>query len=184
MRNTIPPLFPSLRRLGVAVVLSLTSALVATRASAQEAGIAIGSKAPAAAVESLTGKPMDLASFVGKKPVVMEFWATWCPLCKKLEPAMAAAKLKYGAGVTFVHVGVPQNQSPEKQQAYVTQQQMTGEFVFDRDGSAYKAYKATHTSYVVVVDASGTVVYTGVGPEQDIDAAVQKAMGTGKRGTN
>jgi thiol-disulfide isomerase/thioredoxin len=166
------------------VALSLATTLSVTRVSAQEAGITIGSKAPAAAVESMTGKPMDLTMFVGKKPTVMIFWATWCPLCKKLEPAMAAAKLKYGAGVTFVHVGVPQNQSPEKQQAYATQQQMTGEFVFDRDGSAYKAYKATHTSYVVAVDAGGMVVYTGVGPEQDIDAAVQKAMGAGKRGNN
>ncbi len=184
MRHVFSDSRPSLRRVALTATFLLTAALPLVTASAQEAGIALGTKAPAAAVESLTGKPMDLATFVGKKPMVLEFWATWCPLCKKLEPQMAAAKLKYGAGVTFVHVGVPQNQSPEKQQAYVTQQQMTGEFVFDRDGMAYKAYKATHTSYVVVVDASGTVVYTGVGPDQDIDAAVQKAMSAGKRGTN
>jgi predicted transcriptional regulator len=77
---------------------------------------------------------------------------------------------------------VPQNQSPERQQAYVTQQQMAGQFVFDKDGAAYKAYKATHTSYVVVVDASGTVVYTGVGPDQDLDAAIRKALPAGKDG--
>jgi len=184
MRFSISTVRSSVSRVGLPAALVLACTLVTTRASAQEAGIAVGTKAPAAAVESLTGKPMDLASFVGKQPMVLEFWATWCPLCKKLEPAMAAAKHKYGAGVTFVHVGVPQNQCPEKQQAYVTQQQMSGEFVFDRDGSAYKAYTATHTSYVLVVDAAGIVVYTGVGPDQDIDAAVQKAMASGKRGSN
>jgi thiol-disulfide isomerase/thioredoxin len=163
----------------------LFTALVATPTlHAQEAGIAIGSKAPGAAVESLDGKAMDMTQFLGKKPMVVEFWATWCPLCKKLEPAMAAAKAKFGDAITFVHVGVPQNQSPERQQAYVTQQQMTGQFVFDKDGAAYKAYKATHTSYVVVVDAAGTVVYTGVGPEQDLDAAIRKALPATKGSTH
>ena len=153
---------------------------ISSAAHAQEAGIAIGTKAPSAMVETLDGKPMDLGSYVGKKPMVIEFWATWCPLCKKLEPAMSAARAKYGRDVAFIGVGVSQNQSPARQQAYITEQQMTGEYVFDKDGAAYKAYKATHTSYVVVVDGNGMVVYTGVGPEQDIDAAVKKALAPGK----
>jgi two-component sensor histidine kinase len=74
--------------------------------------------------------------------------------------------------VTFVSVGVPQNQTPERQREYATKNQLAGEFVFDRDGAAIAAYKVPHTSYVVVIDKSGKVVYTGVGPEQDIEAAV------------
>lgn len=158
------------------LAIASASLLSADRLHSQEAGIALGEKAPSAMVQKLDGTPVDMASFVGKKPTVIEFWATWCPLCKKLEPAMAAARAKYGDAVMFVGVGVPQNQSPERQKAYVMQQQMTGEYVFDADGAAYKAYKATHTSYVVVLDAQGTVVYTGVGASQDIDGAVQKAM--------
>jgi thiol-disulfide isomerase/thioredoxin len=178
----------STRRLTRLLSLLLGGAMLATvaapRLHAQEAGIEIGAKAPQLVLERLDGTPMDLASVLGKKPIVLEFWATWCPLCKKLEPAMSAARSKYGKDVMFVGVGVPQNQSPERQQAFVTQQQMTGEYVFDRDGAAYKAYKATHTSYVVVIDARGMVAYTGVGPEQNIEAAVQKALAAGKRPSN
>ena len=39
------------------------------------------------------------------------------------------------------------------------------------------AYTTPHTSYVVVIDEAGTVVYTGVGGEQDIAAAVARALG-------
>jgi thiol-disulfide isomerase/thioredoxin len=145
-------------------------------ARAQEAGIAVGASAPGAVVETLDGKSMDLAEYVGKKPVVLEFWATWCPLCKKLEPAMQAARAKYADRVTFVSVGVPQNQTPEKQKAFAMEQHIVGEFVFDRDSKAIAAYKAPHTSFVVVVDGAGKVVYTGVGGEQDVDAAVRKAL--------
>ena len=145
-------------------------------AFAQEMGIMVGTAAPAAAVESLDGAAMDLSGMYGERPVVLEFWATWCPLCKKLEPAMKAAQTRYGSEVRFVSVGVPANQSAERQKAYMEKQQLGGTFVFDKSGAAMKAFAVPHTSYVVVIDKAGKVVYTGVGGEQDIDAAVQKAM--------
>ncbi len=161
------------------------SAMVARTGAAQSAqepaGIEVGAKAPGAAVELLDGTAVDLAKFMGSKPVVMEFWATWCPLCRKLEPQMQALRAKYGDRAHFVSVGVPQNQSPERQQAHVTKEGMTGEFVFDRNSKAIGAYKVPHTSYVVVIDAGGTVVYTGVGAEQDLTAAVAKAFNKSSR---
>lgn len=156
--------------------IALMTFAVPRSSAAQEMGIMMGSAAPAAAVESLDGAAMDLGKMYGEKPVVLEFWATWCPLCKKLEPAMKAAQAKYAGDVRFVSVGVPANQSAEKQKAYMEKQQLGGTFVFDKDGAAMKAYAVPHTSYVVVIDKGGKVVYTGVGAEQDIDAAVQKAM--------
>lgn len=154
-----------------------TFAFAAPRvARGQEGGIAVGAPAPGAAVVTLDGQPADLAQYVGKTPVVLEFWATWCPLCKKLEPSMAAAREQYAGRVTFVSVGVPNNQSPERQKAYAAEKRLGGTFVFDRDSKAVAAYKAPHTSYVVVVDKAGTVVYTGVGGDQDIAAAAAKAL--------
>ena len=71
---------------------------------AQVGGIAVGSMAPAAmTVPTLDNTSFDFAGVVGKQPVVMEFWATWCPLCRKLEPAMEAAKAKYGNRISFIH---------------------------------------------------------------------------------
>jgi thiol-disulfide isomerase/thioredoxin len=160
----------------VCTLAFLTAVAGARRANAQEGGIAVGTAAPGAAVFTLDGKPVDLAQYVGKTPVVLEFWATWCPLCKKLEPAMAAARREYAGRVTFISVGVPNNQTPERQRAYADEKQLGGEFVFDRDSKAVAAYKVPHTSYVVVLDKAGKVVYTGVGGEQDVAAAVARAL--------
>ena len=152
-------------------------------ASAQEAiGLAVGTKAPGAAVETLDGKPADIAQFIGKGPTVLEFWATWCPLCRKLEPQMQSLREQYKGRVRFVSIGVPQNQTPEKQLEHVTKAAMGGEFLFDRNSAAIAAYKAPHTSYVVVIDAAGTVVYTGVGADQDLEAAVKTAFATPMKG--
>lgn len=147
------------------------------RLDAQVGGIPLGTQAPSAMVETLDGKAVDLASYIGKgKPVVLEFWATWCPLCRRLEPTMAAARAKHADEVTFIGIGVAANQTPERQRAHIEANRMTGTYVFDRTDAAQKAYTALHTSYVVVLDAKGVVVYTGMGDTQDIEAAVQKGL--------
>ena len=161
-------------------IIGAATLFVSSKAIAQEAGIALGAQAPGAAVEQLDGKAIDLSQYIGKKPVVLEFWATWCPLCKKLEPAMQTVREKYGDRVTFVSVGVNNNQTPEKQKAYAADKHLGGTFVFDRGGKAVAAYKAPHTSYLVVVNGDGKVVYTGVGGDQDVEAAVSKAFAMGQ----
>ena len=121
-------------RLALAAVVVIPVAPVHT-AAAQiqmwDVGLKVGAKAPNAVVERLDGGTVSLADFYGRQPVVLEFWATWCPLCRKLEPSMQAAREKYAGKVTFVSVGVPANQTPEKQKAYVDEKKLTGVFTFD-----------------------------------------------------
>jgi len=176
MSAPVPSFRRALPRLVAGAVLSLVGA---SALQAQVGGIALGAQAPHAMVETLDGRTVDIASYyTAGKPIVVEFWATWCPLCKRLEPAMQAARTRYAGQVTFVSVGVSANQSPERQRAHAAANGMTGEFVFDRNDEAVKAFTALHTSYVVVIDAKGTVVYTGMGDSQDLDAAVRKGLAT------
>jgi thiol-disulfide isomerase/thioredoxin len=158
-----------------ATALAVVGALAAARLGAQDSGISVGDKAPGAAVERLDGTAADLASLFGKGPVVIEFWATWCPNCKELEPAMLAAQQKYAGKVTFVGVAVSVNQSPRAVQAYADKHALGMTQFFDRRGKAVGAYDVPATSFVVVVDKAGKVVYTGLGGKQDLDAAIMKA---------
>lgn len=156
-------------------LLALTLFLAPLSLRAQDLGISLGATAPAATVESLDGKPVDLARWVGKSPVLIEFWATWCASCKELEPAMAAAQKKYGTRVKFLAIAVSVNQSPALVRRYATRHAIPAEVLFDRKGSATDAYAVPATSYVVVLDRRGKVVYTGQGGEQDIEGAIRKA---------
>lgn len=145
---------------------------------AQETGLPVGSKAPGSvAVETLDGKPFDLGEYVGKTPVLIEFWATWCPNCKQLEPAITAASKKYAGRIKLVAVAVSVNQSPTRVKAHVEKHGMPMEVYYDRKGNAADAFDAAATSYIVVIDKSGNVVYTGLGGTQNIDAAIQKGIG-------
>lgn len=153
-----------------------TVILFSTPALSQESGIEVGKAAPAAKLETLDGKVADLAQYIGKGPVVMEFWATWCPNCKELEPAMLAAQKKYAGKVQFVGVAVSVNESPGLVRLYVQKHGLAGVQFYDRKGTAIDAYDVPATSFVVVIGKTGKVVYTGLGGTQNLDAAIQKAL--------
>jgi len=146
------------------------------RIAAQESGIAVGAKAPSATVQTLDGRQTDLSAYIGKTPVILEFWAFWCPNCKELEPALLSLQKKYGSKVKFVAVAVSVNQTRDRVKAYTAKHRYRHVTLFDADGFAPQAYDVPATSYVVVIDARGNVVYTGLGGKQDLDAAIRKAL--------
>ena len=156
------------------VVASLCG--VSHRARAQDLGVQIGSVAPSAKVYTLDGKDADLSQYVGKTPAVFEFWATWCENCKELEPTLLNAARQYGQRVKFVGVAVSVNQTPERVKAFVAKHGLPGDQYFDTKGNATGAYDVPATSYVVVINKAGRVVYTGLGGKQNLDAAIKKAL--------
>ena len=158
------------------IAAAFAFAAFAQSARAQELGIAVGARAPAALVKTLDGKPVDIGSYVGKAPMVIEFWAFWCPNCKELEPSFMALAKKYGSRVKFVGVAVSVNQSPDRVKAYAQKHRYRHETFFDTDGLAADAYDVPATSYVVVIDRKGDVVYTGLGGKQKLEPAILKAV--------
>jgi thiol-disulfide isomerase/thioredoxin len=167
----------SLRRVvRVLAILVAATGLALPRAARAQLGIELGATAPDVAVETLDGRPARLGATIAGKPAVIEFWATWCSNCRDLEPRMQAAQRKYTGRVAFVGVAVSVNQSPERVRRYVTEHLTGFTHLYDRRGDAVGDYDVPATSYVVVTDRTGKVVYTGLGGEQDIEAAIQKAL--------
>jgi hypothetical protein len=89
---------------------------------------------------------------------------------------MKAAATKYGDKVKFVFVAVSVNQSPEKVKAFLEKHALPGEHYFDTKGNATGAYDVPATSYVVLLDRTGKVVYTGLGGRQNLEAAIKKIL--------
>ena len=153
-------------------------AIGANTISAQDVGLAIGAKPAAVTLEDLDGKPVDLAQYVGKKPVLLEFWATWCPLCKELEPSLHAAKKAHGAALEVLIVAVGVNQTPRSIKRHLESHTMPGPVLWDGKGAAVRAFEAPSTSYIVVLDAAGKVVYTGAGGDQKLAPVLARVVGT------
>ncbi len=159
--------------------LTVTSGVAAAAplaAQDDEVGIAIGARPPPVTVADLDGKPVDLGTIIGKKPVLLEFWAIWCPRCAALLPKMEAAHSRFGDQVDFVAIAVAVGQTPAAVKRHLARHPMPLRLLWDSDGNAVRAFQAPATSFVVVLDRDGTVAYTGIGEEQDIEAVVRRVV--------
>jgi len=159
------------RRLAPAVLLLVA---VAGQARAQDEGIALGARAPAVVVNDIDGKPVNLADYIGKKPLLLEFWATWCSVCEELLPKVKAAHAMYGEKVVFLGVNVTVNQTPERVRRWIANNDPPYRTLYDDKGVSTRAYEAPVTSYIVIVDAAGKVAYTGTGADQDLAGALAR----------
>ena len=89
------------------VALMLVFGFKVARRSSQASGTQMqGGAAPDFTLQSLEGKPIRLSDFRGK-PVVLNFWATWCGPCKIEMPWFVDFQKQYGpAGVQFLGVAM------------------------------------------------------------------------------
>lgn len=164
-------------RLAVAALLALSlSAPGRLRSQDEELGLAVGSRPKPVTIEDLDGKPVDLATWVGKKPVLLEFWATWCPLCEALLPRLRTTATASAGKLDVLVIAVAVNQSKASVARHVAAHPEPFRYLWDTNGNATRAFEAPATSYVVVLDATGAVAYTGIGSDQDIAAAVKRVL--------
>jgi len=164
-----PPLRP------VALAAALLVALpFAVAAQSGGVSLALGTQGPGAALEDLDGNAVELLDFVEPgKPAVLEFWATWCEQCEALQPQFDELQARYGNDVSIVAVAVGVSQSVRRVQRHLEDHDPGYPYLFDKRGAAVRAYNATTTSIVVMLDAEGKVAYTGVGVDQDLLTAIE-----------
>jgi thiol-disulfide isomerase/thioredoxin len=140
----------------------------------QDTALEVGDKAPRVVVHDLAGKPVDLGSYIGAKPVLLEFWATWCESCQQLLPRIRAAQKAYGSKVEFIGINVAVNQTPAGVRQYMELNEPGFRALYDDEGNSTRAYQVPATSYIVVIDRSGTVAYTGIGGTQSLDRVLRQ----------
>jgi len=118
--------------------------------------------APDFSLSLLNGGTVALKELRGK-PVVINFWATWCPPCRRELPALQAAFESYQGRIGFIAVDVKEDQA--KVAAFVKELGLTFPVALDTDGAVSGvAYEVRGIPTTIFVDANGVVVARHVGP--------------------
>ena len=118
-------------------------------------GASAAPKAPDFAVTDAEGKQVRLSDYVGK-PVVLNFWASWCGPCKSEMPDFQAAYETYG-DVQFLMVNMTDGsrETVDRAKAYVEEMGFTFPVLFDTQSEAAMTYGVTAIPSTYFIDSEG-----------------------------
>ena len=121
-------------------------------------------EAPDFTVVDADGTEVKLSDYVGK-PIVLNFWASWCSPCKSEMPEFNAAWEELEGEVQFLMVNMTDGarETVESAREYVEGEGFTFPVLFDTKSEAAIAYSAYSLPTTYFIDAEGYVTARAVG---------------------
>ena len=133
-------------------------------------------KAPDFSVVDAEGRPVNLTDFFGK-PIVLNFWASWCGPCKMEMPDFQKAWEQYGSDVHFLMVNLTDGarETVETADRYIDEQGFTFPVYFDTRSSAAITYGVMSIPTTYFINADGVPVAQAAGALNA--ATLEKGLG-------
>lgn len=116
------------------------------------------------AVRDWDGNQVNLSDFYGK-PIVVNFWATWCGPCKSELPVFDNAYAAYQDEITFLMVNMTDgfSETEEGTKRFVEENGYSFPVYFDTSQEAYRAYWVTAIPMTVFIGADGKLIGSELG---------------------
>jgi len=159
------------------------SAAASGSAASASAGAAPASSSAAAAADfavyDADGNTVKLSDYIGK-PVVVNFWASWCGYCKIEMPDFQKAYEAYGDKIQFLMVDLTGggNDTRAAGDAVIAENGFTFPVFYDDDNSAAYAYGIRSMPTSIFVDADGNLAGQNVGmvSADQLEAYIQQIL--------
>lgn len=126
------------------------------------------------------GSTVDIKKVVGKKPVYIKFWATWCLECREELPSLQSTYAKYGKDIAMFAVNLNINENAEYIQRAINKHNLTIPIVMDDNGSIASNFDFVGTPFHALIDQTGNVVYTTYKDDEKLAANIEKLADNGK----
>jgi thiol-disulfide isomerase/thioredoxin len=121
-----------------------------------------GHPAPDFELASTEGQPVRLSDFRGK-PVILNFWATWCAPCRAEFPEFQKAAVDNADRLVIIGVNNTTADQPDLVPDFLKEFGVTFPIVLDEKGETIKTYRILGLPTTVFIDSNGIVneVFTG-----------------------
>jgi DsbE subfamily thiol:disulfide oxidoreductase len=162
----------------IPVFLTITFAVVihvqAERFSPWAVEKLIGNKAPVFSVNDLSGKRVSFSSFKGK-PILLNFWATWCPYCREERAYLNTLHSEYkDRGLRIVSVST--DRSLDKVKSYAKKTPMDFIVLHDTDREAASRYGVYSLPVTFLINRNGVIQHKILGLRDWTDSKSKKLI--------
>lgn len=135
----------------------------------------VGQDAPEVKLDLLDGDNLQLASYRGKKIVILDFWATWCGPCVRAMPIIEKVAEKFkDKGVLLFAVNV--QEEPDDIKKFLEETELKVAVALDKEGTVSQAYKAEGIPQTVIVGKDGSVQVVRVGFSPNLEEELTKDL--------
>ena len=125
-------------------------------------GLKIGEVAADFPIETADGEVVHLSDFRGE-PVILNFWATWCPPCRAEMPDMQ--KVYEDTGVRILSANLIETEKSEDHvPQFIEEYGMTFDVYYDRGGIAAQTYRIQPIPTTYFIDSEGVISFIAYGP--------------------
>jgi len=123
----------------------------------------VGFFAPSFSLTNLDDQTIGLVDFKDK-PVILNFWASWCPPCKAEMPAFQQASLEFiDSGLQIIAINATSQDSTTQVRQFVDQYGLTFPVPLDLTGSIAKDYLVHSLPTTYFIDKNGIIVDVIIG---------------------
>lgn len=127
--------------------------------------------------QDMDGKTVDLSTVIGKKPVMLIFWASWCPNCKSEVPKVNDLVKKYQEkGMEFIGINVGYNDSEGKARRFMDKTGMAYPVIFDSKGKIPRMYGVQGVPTILVANKNGVIIFKNYGVPEISDEKFQQLI--------
>ena len=113
-------------------------------------------KAPDFALLDLTGKEVKLADLISAKPLVLDFWASWCPTCRAEIPEVVKLHNQYKDKITIV--GINLDHTLAEAQTYTRKHNIPYPNLYDEGNKVTGLYEIHGIPSLVIINAQGEII--------------------------
>lgn len=115
-------------------------------------------------VTDMGGNAVKLSDYFGK-PIIINFWATWCGPCKSELPAFDDAYKEYGEDITFLMVNLTDGRrdTVDSVKEFVSENEYSFPVYFDTEFDGSNAYKVSSIPLTVIIDKNGNLYGSHLG---------------------
>ena len=123
--------------------------------------------APDFSLEKLGGGTISVVEYKGRKGVVLDFFATWCPNCRRDMPKLNNFYEKYKNQVEVIGVNLHEDESVVRK--FIEKTNITFPIVIDSSGSVARDYGVRYTNFHVLIDKDGNAIKAVPGDIKESD---------------